>query len=390
MLKSRVLKKMLCMTLTFCTFFVTGEIYAETNISPSLGLMQEYNDNIFFTRENKVDDSITRVIPAIRLNYATELLNLSGLALWDSYFYWDNNDLNYTIQNYVLDGKYRLTERWDISGNAGYLKDTTLDSELEDTGVVGIRQDRERIDAGAETTYAVSERSSLGLGYDYRKINYQRPSSVDNELNRFRLTYNRRLANQIDVFSLFPEFTYGTSDQWDAYNYTLNFRWTHQFDPTLRSSFRIGPRFTQIDYKDERDDKNNWGGVLEAWIEKRGEVTVGRLNLSNRLQTRSNGEIVIVSRLLGDLDHRLTERLGIGFNGGLYYTRPIKELEPKEGDTWYYLLQPSLFYRLTENYLLRLLYSFDQEIQPDFDNQRRNRQRIWLRLDFDFPRLIEF
>ena len=133
------------------------------------------------------------------------------------------------------------------------------------------------------------------------------------------------LSNQVDVFSIFPEFTYGTSDQWDAYNSTLNFQLTHQFNPTLRGSFRIGARNTQINYTDERDNSNNWGGVVDAWIEKKGEVTVGRVTLSNRLQTRSNGEIVNVARLLCNVDHRLTERFGVGFNGGLYYTRPIKE-----------------------------------------------------------------
>ena len=390
MLKSRVLKKMLWATLTFCTFFMTGEIYAETNISASLGLKQEYDDNIFFTRENEVDDFITHVIPAIKLKHATELFDFSVLAGWDSYFYWDNNDINTTNQNYAANGKYRITERWSIAGDAGYRKDTTLDSQLEETGVVGIRQERERIDATAGTDYAFSERSSIGADYAYRKINYQREFSVDNELHSLRLTYNRRLRNEVDVFSIFPEVTYGTSDLWDAYNYTLNFRLTHQFNPTLKGSFLIGPRFTQVDYKDERDDQNNWGGVVEAWIEKRGEVTVGRLTLNNRLDTTSNGDIINVSRLLGNVDHRLTERFGLGFRGGVYYTRPIKDVEPKQGDRWYYILSPSLFYRLTENHILRLLYSFDQQIQPDLDNQRRNRQRIWLTLDFNFPELLTF
>jgi hypothetical protein len=369
---------------------VAGKTYAETDINASIGLVQEYDDNIFFTRENEVSDSITHIIPAIGLNHATELFNFSALARWNSWLYWDNNDLNTTNQNYLVDGKYRLTERWSISGDAAYLKDTTLQSQLEETGIVGIRQERERIDAGAGTAYNVSERSFIGFDYNYRKINYQQQFSVDNELNSFKLSYNRRLSNQVDVLSIFPEFTYGTSDQWDAYNYTLNFQLTHQFDPTLKSSFLIGPRFTQINYKDERDEQNNWGGVLEAWIEKKGEVTVGRLSLINRLATRSDGDIVNVARLLGDVDRRLTERFGVGFRGGLYYTRPIKDVAPKTGDYWYYILSPSLFYQLTENYVVRLLYSFDQQIQPDLDNPRKNRQRIWLSIDFNFPKMLTF
>ena len=86
----------------------------------------------------------------------------------------------------------------------------------------------------------------IGFDYDYRKINYEREGSVDNELNSFRLTYNRLLSNQVDVFSIFPEFTYGTSDLWDAYNSSLNFRLTHRFDPTLRGSFRVGVEIRRL------------------------------------------------------------------------------------------------------------------------------------------------
>ena len=320
----RLIKIILNITI-FYLFVTPSPIFAETNLYTFIGFEQEYNDNILFTRENEIGDFITHIIPALRLNHATELFNFYALASLDSYLYWDNNDLNTTNQNYVVNGKYRLTERWTISGDAGYLKDTTLNSQLEETGIVGIRQKRERIDASAGTEYAVSEISSLGFDYDYRKINYEREFSVDNELNTFRLTYNRRLSNQVDVFSIFPQFTFGVSDLWDAYNSSLNFRLIHQFNPTLKGLFSIGVRNTQINYKDERDNSNNWGGVVEAWIEKKGEVTVGRVTLSNRLETRANGDIDNVSRLLCKVDRLLAVRFGIGFNGGLYYTRPIRE-----------------------------------------------------------------
>ena len=366
-----------------------SHIFAETNLFTSIGIEQEYNDNILFTRENEIDDFITHIIPTLKLNHATELFKFSALASLDSYLYWENTDLNTTNQNYVVNGKYRLTERWTISGDAGYLKDTTLNSQLEETGIVGIRQERKRIDASAGTEYDVTEISSLGFIYDYRKINYEREFSVDNELHSFRLIYNRRLRNQVDVFSIFPQFTYGVSDLWNAYNSSLNFRLIHRFNPTLRGAFSIGVRNTQINYKDERDDSNDWGGVVDAWIEKKGEVTVGRVALSNRLETRSDGEIDNVSRLLLKVDRLLAVRFGIGFNGGLYYTRPIREREPKLGDRWYFILEPSLFYRLTEDYRLSFLYSYDQEIRPDLDNSRKNRQRIWLKLELNFPHTWE-
>ena len=125
------------------------------------------------------------------------------------------------------------------------------------------------------------------------------------------------------------------------------------------------------------------------WLRKRGELTTGRLGFSNNLRTRENGEIINVTRLYTDVDHRLSRRFGVGFRGSIYYSNLIEDSPETDDDRWYFDVSPSAFYRLTEDHILRLLYSYGKETfldAPGDEDDTRDRHRIWLQLTFRFPR----
>ena len=391
MLKSKMSQIML-LTCSILLYFSTTIVFsAEMKLSTSVGLKQEYNNNIFYSRSNETDDFISYVDPALKLNYSTETFNLGALAAWSGWLFWDNSDLNRLNQQYGLNGRYRLTERWSISANGRYIFDSTQDSQLDETGSVeaGL-DDRERLNAGAGLDYAVSERTTVGADYNYQRTDFERSSDVDTELHGVRFFYQRKLQNQKDVITIFPRFVYSHSDDWDGYNSTLNFRWAHPFSETLDTSITVGARHSRVDYKDDRDDTDNWGGLADMWLRKSGELTRGRLGFSNNLATRSNGEIINVSRLYADIDHRLSRRFGVGLRGGVWYSNLIEDSPEDDDDRWYFNVSPSAFYRLTEDHILRLLYSYDQETRLDAeDGRKRDRQRIWLQLTFNFPRMWE-
>ena len=297
----------------------------------------------------------------------------------------DQNRIN---QRYGLEGSYRLTERWSVSANGRYVKDSVQDSQLDETGSVerGL-SDRERLNVGAGLDYAISERTNIGADYDFQKTDYERSGSVDTTVNTVRVYYQRRLKNQKDIIRIFPQLTYGYSDDYDAYNSSLNVRWEHPFSETLDTSILAGVRNTHVDYDDDRDDTTNWGGVADMWLRKRGELTTGRIGFNNDLRTRENGEIINVSRLYTDVDHRLSRRFGVGFRGSIYYSNLIEDSPESDDDRWYFDVSPSAFYRLTENHILRLLYSYNyQKLLDEDEDDTVDRQRIWLQLTFNFPK----
>jgi len=388
MLKSKISQIVLLACWLLLCFSTSMVFSAETKLLTSVGLSQEYNNNILYNRSDKTDDFISIVTPALKLSYTTEIFNLSALADWRGSLYWDNSDLNRVNQRYGLNGNYRIAERWSVSALARYVKDSVQDSQLDETGSVELGlSDRERLNAGAGLDYAVSERSDIGADYNYQKTDFERKSSVDTEAHSVRFFYRRRLQNERDVITIFPRFVWGNTDDWDAYNSTLNFRWAHPFSETLDSSITVGARHSRVDYKDDRDDTDNWGGLADMWLRKRGELTTGRLGFSNNLRTRTNGEIINVSRLYTNLDHRLSRRFGVGFGGSIYFSQLIEDSPENDDDRWYFDVSPSAFYRLTEDHILRLRYSYNYQKLLDADNDSTlDRHRIWLQLTFNFPK----
>jgi len=123
------------------------------------------------------------------------------------------------------------------------------------------------------------------------------------------------------------------------------------------------------------------------WLRKKGELTTGLLGFSHRLQVRYDGQVVNVSRLYCDVDHGLSYRFGVGFGGGATYSGLIEDSPENDDDRWYFDVSPSAFYRFTERLQLRLQYSYNQQIELDRKgNPTTDRQRVWLQLNFNFPK----
>lgn len=76
-------------------------------ITPSIGVQQAYNDNIFYTARNRTDDFITSVIPGLLLNVDT--LRLQGTLNYAPSidFYWQNSSQNRVSQ--IGNGQFLAT-----------------------------------------------------------------------------------------------------------------------------------------------------------------------------------------------------------------------------------------------------------------------------------------
>ncbi|RJQ53795.1 MAG: TIGR03016 family PEP-CTERM system-associated outer membrane protein [Nitrospiraceae bacterium] len=81
--------------LTFVLVSASTPSFAKIEVVPTLSLREEYNDNIFLTRENKEDDFITTIIPAVSLRYSpNKLLDLDLDYKLNFRFYGSHNEFN--------------------------------------------------------------------------------------------------------------------------------------------------------------------------------------------------------------------------------------------------------------------------------------------------------
>ena len=354
----------------------------DITFNPSIGITGQYDDNIFFTRMFAVSDYISIISPGLDLDYKTERGAVGSNIILDFYNYAQESENDTINIKGFLDGDYDLSERWNLNALFNIIKDTTLETQLEETGQRGIRQDRLKWDAGAGLRYGLTERSNLGIRYRYTNVEFEAISQNDYELHEVFLPLDYRLKTQADDISITPNYQFLDSDTSTVNNIRLLFGWEHRFSETFNMSIQLGPRYTKEDFKAVDATDETQSITADVNLIKRGELSRTSFTYNRGLERATDGQLLEVDRFVLNWNRRLTHRFGLAFLGRLIFNRDVIALFG--GDRVFFDLRPSLFYNLTENHQLRLTYSYQQDYDRDLDN-RVDRNRIWLTLQFNFP-----
>lgn len=131
----------------------------------------EYNDNVTLSNVNEIDISGGKVSLPVTLTMRTERLDASLLGELASAKY-DESGYDSDDQNLKANATYQL-ERGELSGYAGYKRDSSRTSEFLDTGIVGLSASRrEAASAGASGFHMFTEKNGFSFGADYSDVDY--------------------------------------------------------------------------------------------------------------------------------------------------------------------------------------------------------------------------
>ncbi|MBW1679926.1 MAG: hypothetical protein JRF59_00500 [Deltaproteobacteria bacterium] len=380
---------------------------ADMTLVPSLDVRGEYNDNVSFLRRNEQDDYIATVSPGITFDYSTQRLEADGRALVDVVRYAEEDQLDTENQRYEFDGTYRCTERWTVTGRASYIKDTTLESELEETGLVGVRADRNRWTGGGGVSYSPDLLSEAALDYFHGDYRYDWRGNIDYTYDSVVGSYKRRMKNERSEWILQPYYSNTESKASEVDNYGLSVGVAHFFTETLSTNAFLGVRRTYIDYTltqpqvvynafgfpvgvtytrvKEKDRK--WGWVADISLKHQGETQYYTAGYNRDLSYSSFGEPVERQRLYANTGLRLHQRLEARFSASLYYVK--SEGKFHDENRRYVDLTPSLHYRLTEDYSLSFGYNYSHDYDKSLStDQKKDRHRAWVSVNFRFPKKI--
>ena len=103
-------------------------------IYPSVEIEQTYNDNIFATQNNTIDDFITTFRPAVRIvsDWNQHYLGFNGSA--DVVRYWSNDQEDHETADLRVDGRIDIRRDTNVTGAAGYEKGSEERGSVNDAG----------------------------------------------------------------------------------------------------------------------------------------------------------------------------------------------------------------------------------------------------------------
>lgn len=103
-------------------------------IYPSVEVEEVYNDNIFATQNNTIDDFITTFRPAVRIvsDWNQHYLGFNGSA--DVVRYWSNDQEDHETADLRVDGRIDIRRDTNVTGAAGYEKGSEERGSVNDAG----------------------------------------------------------------------------------------------------------------------------------------------------------------------------------------------------------------------------------------------------------------
>lgn len=364
----------------------SSKTQAESLWTPSVDISGTHDDNIELSSTNEVDDYIYMIKPGIKFDYNQEVTQITSEGRVVIRRYQDNDDLDDETYRFDLEGDSKITERLKLEGSYQFIKDTTLDSELEETGRIFLRDDRFSHSAKLATNFNLSERTTIGLSGRYRDVTYDSDSYDDYTSWSVSVPVRWLLATQVDTVSFSPGYAYRDSDASRSTSYNCKIGWDHLTTERLTFRLSAGVRYTEHEDPDTGETDETWGGLGDLKLKydfQTGNVT---LDLERSLRNTAEGYQADVSKVALGLRWHFSERTGMELKGEYFYT--TTEGETNDDTTQYFQVGPNLFYKLTENHKIFIAYDYSHETQDDADDSSDvDRQRVWAGISLNFPML---
>jgi len=391
---------------SFCVLLIPRTVPADqTQLTPSLAVRGEYNDNIFFSTRNDESDFLGVITPGLQFTDKTERLDARISGALPIYTYADYDELNSIDQKLNGNLSYLLTTRLSTSLNAGYIKDSQPDREIAETGLVLGSVIRRRYSAGLAGQYAVSDIASLGLTYAYLNDDYDSKAYTDIQSQNVSLTFAQNLsrifANTTGKVSLgYNRFDFSDSN---VDNYTLMVGAEYNVTELYTLSADVGGRYTRSNFQvlelqpvapglfligKNEETQDNIGVVGRAALSYHGEQTTGSVSFFRDIAT-SGGREGTVQRtaLVFDVGKRFTYELWGHLSAGYYLNtsdRSQYALQDIDEETW--RVNPWAQYNFSHDLSLKASYSYIR-VNYKTNDTDANRNVVFLGLVYRYPLL---
>jgi hypothetical protein len=302
------------------------------NLIPYVELREEFNDNIFFSFEDSVDDFITTISPGLDIVEKTERLDASLKGRLDGIIYADNNEFNAVDQHFLGHLGYKITERLGMLADAWYIKDSRPDRDILETGLVQSAEPRKRRNLALGTDYRTSENTSNSLIYQYEASDYEDREFSDSKIHtlNFSHTWNARRFFKETIGRLnlgYVNADFETSEV-ASFSGTIGASWN--YTELLSVLFDIGIRYAETDFivlefvppnqiVTRLETTRQFSGVGSASLEFKGEYTKGNIKLLHDIrEARGRGGTTVRTEATGWLRRRFSEKFSVTLSAGYY------------------------------------------------------------------------
>ena len=207
-------------------------------LHPGIQLAAEWNDNVFYTAEDEIDDTIWHFRPYIsaQSNWSRHAFNMRLAA--DIARYKDRGVLDYEDYFVLINGRVDVRSRSFFTYNLDWMR--LHESRNNRSAEQGIEPTEYRLYGGRLGYDHSFNRLSVGVGYEYRKLNFDNAIGLDGVIDN-----QDRDRDESSAF----------------------LRLDYQFQTDKQAFFRIASH--KVDY-DRKLDRNGFHRDSDGWYANTG------------------------------------------------------------------------------------------------------------------------
>jgi len=393
-------------TILLLAVCAAGVDAAEWKIDPTVAFRAGYNDNVRLTIDDEVSSAEVRLSPSAVFSVVTPTSGVSGNLRFDFRRFEADSDLDDNNVRFVTSSYHRM-ERSELGLDLDFIKDTTLDSQLENTGLAFGRVTRYTVNVGPNWTYKLDERTDARFGYTYSDVQYDNSEEtrfVDFHINSGEASL-QRVLNERTLASITLSHSQSNNDNdVKSKNTNLQGGGSYRFSETLSASLFVGVRHTKADYSqsslipifagdiiigfiplNEDVSRSDWGSTYSGGLTKdflRGQTS---LSASRAISNDINGIPIEVDRLRWNNLYRFSETLSAELNLSFYQSETGNDARSSLNRE-YYQIEPRFnwdfeqFWRISGSYRYR-----KQTFDNTSDDATQN--AAYLTLTYQWPRI---
>lgn len=402
---SLFLKKLLILSL-LCLFFFGKKVFCyDISFNPGIDFEEEYNDNILFSYNYCLEDFVTRINPKFRLNLTSEQTDISLNSKLSFENFLHNSELNTVKTNNV----FLIKENWNLKNlsniNINFIKDSTLETELQQAGIVAKRTDRYNYGLSLSHNYILNETISFSGGGTLRRTHY--PDNYYPDMKLWGVNLNPIISiSSKDIMGLFINY-YNADYENDTTikTFSSDLYWSKDLNNTLKLTFGTGYRITWSKYYEirylyflepilhqlivipikQRKKEKNTGLIFRFNLQKAWTKRFSTTITANRVQyNTTTATSSVVNNISTSFNYKLKETIGTQL---LIKYSKTKEETSNGKKSNYFFISPVLNWRLDDNLSLSFGTNYEY-VKHKRPNYNKHRYKCWIRITYSYPRLF--
>jgi len=382
---------------------------ADWSFTPSVSLSQSYDSNFRFIETpvpgTTKGDFVTSLTPVLSVSGETEQTKFQFDTTTNAQSYIENPKFDIINENATASLTELWSQRFSTSVNFGLIHDSTLNEQLEASGIITQWAERYVYTLGLGAKYDLSESLSLAVSGLAADTIFPAGTSPNSDLYQGTITPTWAVTpkDNVGLSTNFSDtdYTTTTSAATTIKSITESLFWQRQMSDTLRFKLSGGYYFSMIDFTvpaiefirippflklvNLPETATDGGLVYSADITKDWTERLSTTFSAGKQQYNDvNAQSFDSTYVSGTVSYKLSERTTFNFMAR-YNTND--QLSPGNSTIDYYILSPSIETSLTENLLVRLSGSYEYETETP-GNVNLDRYRTWVDLTYKWPRFF--